>query len=88
MLSPALPQQRRSKYSPTREVHLGGVRTQRLQNQFVSQAALPDIHMSFGFYSLAISLQKLPFREAPSASIAVSLFCFRLPRLLPRRFFG
>ena len=35
--------------------------------------------MSFGFYSLAISLQKLPFREAPSAI---------LPRVLLVVFFA
>ena len=36
-------------------------------------------HMSFGFYSLAASLQKLPLREAPSAI---------LPRVLLVVFFA
>ena len=48
--------------------------------------------MSHGFYSYIISLPyQCPSAAAfrgPSASLGCSLFCFRLPRLLPRSVFG
>ena len=48
--------------------------------------------MSHGFYSYIISLPyQCPSAAAfrgPSASLGCSLFCFRLPRLLPQSVFG
>ena len=51
-----------------------------------------NIEIQNGFYSYIISLPyQCPSAAAfrgPSASLGCSLFCFRLPRLLPRSVFG